>query len=93
MYQKSTIMIPLTVYGMRVIFTDNNVVSTIDFPFRKTITEVRKEFGDPNDYTILSVQSIKQEFEINKNDFLSSATLLNTSINKTKQVQIRRKTK
>ena len=84
---KSTLMIPITIYGMQVSYIDGDVVSTKDFPYRKKITDVRKDFGDPNGYQILGVKSTKQEYEVNYQDFVSGAKLLGITVNKNGVIQ------
>ena len=87
MEEVSTLMIPVTIYGMEVSYIDGDVVSTKDFPYRKKITDVRKEFGEPNGYKVLSVKSTKQEYEVNYKDFISGAKLLEITKNKNGVIQ------
>lgn len=87
MEEVSTLMIPFTIYGMQVTYVDGDVVHTKDFPYRKKITDIRKEFGDPNGYQILGVKSTKQEYEVNYQDFISGAKLVKVVKNKNGVIQ------
>lgn len=83
-----TLKIPVTIYGMRVKYiTPDDEVETKIFPFRKKLSEMRKEFGEPNNLKVIEVKSVKQEFEINWQQFYEKAELVETIVNKNGIIQ------
>lgn len=78
--------VPVTVLGMRVKYLDKGteIVSNIDMPFRAILTDLQKDFGDPNNLEILDVRSNKMYYTINYNDLRLSGTLKKVDVNKTK---------